>query len=94
MSELDTQLEAPIDVRSVIDAYEEPALELEPQTEVSALPEDDLQHYDGRWVALRDGKVVAHAADMETLQADPAVQPSDDVFPVGDPPTGFYTVCA
>jgi hypothetical protein len=59
-----------------------------------ALPEDDLGHYDGRWVAMRDGKVIAHEADAETLQANPEVLPTDDVFPVGDPPTGFYTVCA
>ena len=59
-----------------------------------ALPEDDLEHYDGEWVALRDGKVVAHDVDPEALQANPAVLPTDDVFPVGDPPSGFYTVSA
>jgi hypothetical protein len=59
-----------------------------------ALPEDDLEHYGGQWVALRDGTLVAHAPDLEALQADPAVLPTDDVFPVGDPPSGFYTVNA
>ena len=59
-----------------------------------ALPEDDLEHYDGEWVAVRDGKVVAHDVDPEALQANPAVLPTDDVFPVGDPPSGFYTVSA
>jgi hypothetical protein len=63
------------------------------QLEEMELPEDDLEHYDGRWVALRDGKVVAHASDAETLQADPAVRETDDVFPVGQPPSGFYTIC-
>jgi hypothetical protein len=62
--------------------------------EVEPLPEDDLEHYDGRWVAMRDGKVVAHEADEEALRANPAVRPTDDVFPVGQPPSGFYTVCA
>ena len=38
--------------------------------------------------------VVAHAADPEALQANPAVLSTDDVFPVGDPPSGFYTVNA
>jgi Family of unknown function (DUF5678) len=59
-----------------------------------ALPEDDLEHYDGEWVAVRDGKVIAHDVDPEALQANPAVLPTDDVFPVGDPPSGFYTVSA
>jgi hypothetical protein len=59
-----------------------------------ALPEDDLEHYDGEWVAVRDGKVVAHDVDPEALQANPEVLPTDDVFPVGDPPSGFYTVSA
>jgi hypothetical protein len=59
-----------------------------------ALPEDDLEHYDGEWVAVRDGKVIAHDVDPEALQANPAVLPTDDVFPVGEPPSGFYTVSA
>ncbi|MDX6566805.1 MAG: hypothetical protein QOE10_2467, partial [Gaiellales bacterium] len=59
-----------------------------------ALPEDDLEHYTGQWVAVRDGTVVAHDADPAALQANPAVLPTDDVFPVGDPPSGFYTVSA
>jgi hypothetical protein len=59
-----------------------------------ALPEDDLEHYTGQWVAMRDGTVVAHDADPGALQANPAVLPTDDVFPVGDPPSGFYTVSA
>jgi hypothetical protein len=58
------------------------------------LPANDLPHYDGRWVAMRDDAVVAHAADLETLQAMPEVRDTDALFPVGDPPTGFYTVCA
>jgi hypothetical protein len=57
----------------------------------ASLPEDDLEHYSGQWVALRDGKVVGHEVDLETLQANPAVFPTDDMFPVGDPPSGFYT---
>jgi hypothetical protein len=58
------------------------------------LPEDDLEHYSGEWVAVRDGKVVAHHPQLEELQAHPDVQPSDDVFPIGEPPTGFYTISA
>ena len=29
---------------------------------------DDLAEYDGKWVAMRDGHVVAHADDEETLR--------------------------
>jgi hypothetical protein len=36
-----------------------------------ALPEDDLEHYTGQWVAMRDGTVVAHDADPGALQANP-----------------------
>jgi Family of unknown function (DUF5678) len=58
----------------------------------SSLPEGDLQHYDGQWVAVRDGRVVAAAADEEALRAAPAVREGDDVYPIGDPPSGFYFV--
>jgi hypothetical protein len=66
----------------------------ETEDDKRALPEDDLEHYGGQWVALRDGKLVAHAPDLEALQSHPAVLSTDDVFPVGDPPSGFYTVNA
>jgi hypothetical protein len=62
------------------------------EDEESSLPEGDLQHYDGQWVAVRDGRVVAAAVDEETLRADPAVQEGDDVYPIGDPPSGFYFI--
>ena len=68
--------------------------EPEEEDDADALPEDDLEHYNGEWVAVRDGVVVAHDPDPEALQANPAVLPTDDVFPVGDPPSGFYTVSA
>ncbi|HZO98188.1 MAG TPA: DUF5678 domain-containing protein [Gaiellaceae bacterium] len=55
-------------------------------------PSPELEPYDGRWVAVRDGAVVAHAADEASLRADPAVREGDLVFPVGDPPSGFYLV--
>jgi hypothetical protein len=58
--------------------------------EEPSLPEGDLEHYTGQWVAVRDGVVVASAPDEETLRADPAVQDGDDVYPIGEPPTGFY----
>jgi hypothetical protein len=53
---------------------------------------EDLEPYDGRWVAVREGKVVAHAEDEESLREDPAVRDGDLVFPVGEPPSGFYLI--
>jgi Family of unknown function (DUF5678) len=53
---------------------------------------DDLAEYDGKWVAMRDGHVVAHADDEETLRACADVHDSDLLFPVGEPPSGFYLI--
>ncbi|MGZ4354589.1 MAG: DUF5678 domain-containing protein [Gaiellaceae bacterium] len=52
----------------------------------------DLDAYDGKWVAVRNEAVVAHADDEATLRADPKVREDDDVYPVGDPPSGFYMI--
>ena len=52
----------------------------------------DLEDYDGRWVAMRDGVVVADAEDEEGVRGDEAVQTTDLVFPVGEPPSGFYLI--
>ena len=52
----------------------------------------NLDDYDGRWVAVRDGQVVAHAGDEESLRADEAVRDGDLLFPIGDPPSGFYLI--
>jgi hypothetical protein len=54
--------------------------------------ETDLSRYDGQWVAIRDGSVIANAADEAALRADPRVHQSDDVYPIGDPPAGFYLI--
>ena len=53
---------------------------------------DDLTAYDGRWVAMREGKVVADGADEETVRAHADVAGDDLVFPVGEPPSGFYLI--
>jgi hypothetical protein len=53
---------------------------------------DDLGQYDGKWVAMRDGRVVAHADDEETLRANADVAATDLLFPIGEPPSGFYMI--
>jgi Family of unknown function (DUF5678) len=53
---------------------------------------DDLEHYTGEWVAMRHGRVVAHDPDSEQLRLNPDVLETDDIFPVGEPPSGFYLI--
>jgi Family of unknown function (DUF5678) len=52
----------------------------------------DLEPYDGKWVAVRNGRVVAAAPDEPRLRAHPDAAADDDMYPVGDPVTGFYTL--
>jgi Family of unknown function (DUF5678) len=54
----------------------------------------ELDPYDGEWVAVRHNRVVAHAPDEAALRANPDVADDDDVYPVGDPITGFYVLSA
>ena len=65
----------------------EPEEEQEPQ-----LPEGDLEHYTDEWVAVRHGRVVAHHPDEAALRADPTVRDGDDIYPIGEPPSGFYMI--
>lgn len=53
---------------------------------------DDLQQYDGRWIAMRDGRVVADGDDELAVRGHEAVAQTDLVFPVGEPPSGFYLI--
>jgi imidazolonepropionase-like amidohydrolase len=52
----------------------------------------NLDDYDGRWVAVRDGAIVAAGHDEESVRADTAVRDGDLVYPIGDPPSGFYLI--
>jgi hypothetical protein len=56
------------------------------------MSELNLDPYDGQWVAVRNDRVVAAAADEEALRAHPRVRDDDDMYPVGDPPSGFYMI--
>ena len=53
---------------------------------------EDLGPYEGGWVAMRDGKVVAAAADEDAVRSHADVTSTDLVFPVGEPPSGFYLI--
>jgi hypothetical protein len=45
-------------------------------------PNEDLSPYMGRWVAVRDGKIVASDLSMSALRRQPEVEPSDHLMPV------------
>ena len=53
---------------------------------------EDLEAYDGRWVAMRDGRVIADGDDESAVRTHDAVQDTDLVFPIGEPPSGFYLI--
>ena len=57
---------------------------------VAVHPAESLDRYDGKWVAVRGGRVVAHADDEKLLLRHPAVRKDDLKYPVGEPHTGFY----
>jgi hypothetical protein len=52
----------------------------------------NLDDYDGRWVAVRNGEIVAHGEDEESVRSQDAVRDGDLVYPIGDPPSGFYLI--
>jgi Family of unknown function (DUF5678) len=52
----------------------------------------NLDDYDGRWVAVRDGTIVAHGESREAVRADPSCEEGDLVYPIGEPPSGFYLI--
>jgi hypothetical protein len=61
-------------------------------TEQAAPLSQNLDDYDGRWIAVRGGVIVAAGDDEESVRADGAVRDGDLVYPIGDPPSGFYLI--
>jgi Family of unknown function (DUF5678) len=53
------------------------------------VPEDAFERFPGRWVAVRDGHIVADAATLEGLEADPKVSIADTFFRVPEPNSKF-----
>lgn len=62
------------------------------ESEHQQAAEHDLSYYEGQWIAVRNGKVIANAPNEEALRTNPAVREGDDVYPIGDPPSGFYLI--
>lgn len=51
---------------------------------------EGLAEYAGRWVAIRDGKVIAAADSLEQLRENPDVRREDTVYVVPEPSSYFY----
>ena len=47
-------------------------------------PKDDLTPYAGEWVALRDGRVIAHDIDPVAVRNHPEVSDTDAIIPVAE----------
>lgn len=53
-------------------------------------PKDDLAPYAGQWVALRDGKVIAHDIDPIRLREQDGVTEEDVILPVAHAHPGIF----
>lgn len=51
---------------------------------------EDLTPHAGRWVALRDGHVVASGDELTELRANPEVQDDDVLVRVPRAPGGYF----
>jgi hypothetical protein len=51
---------------------------------------DDADRYAGRWIAIRGQEIVADAATLSELRADPRVDQMDVVYAVPPPGVHFY----
>jgi Family of unknown function (DUF5678) len=60
--------------------------------QASLAPKEDLRPYAGKWVALRDGYVVASADDSVSLRDDATVKESDQLLPVPAADSGMYVL--
>jgi hypothetical protein len=63
-----------------------------PVAEISGppVPSDAFDRFPGRWVAVRDGDIVADADTLEELQADGHVSDDDTCFRVPEEGAKFF----
>ncbi len=54
------------------------------------VPQEAFDRFAGRWIALRDGEIVADASSELELRADARVESSDALFRVPEASTHFY----
>jgi hypothetical protein len=56
----------------------------------SPIPADALEQHPNRWIAIRDGQVVAVADEYDELMADDGVEATDTIYHVPPSSTLFY----
>jgi hypothetical protein len=54
------------------------------------VPQEAFERFAGRWIALRNGEIIADAATREELQQDDRVESTDALFRVPEPSAHFY----
>lgn len=55
------------------------------------VPQEAFERFPGRWVALRNGKIIADAETEEKLMQDERVESTDALFRVPETSTHFYS---
>ena len=56
------------------------------------VPQEAFEQFGGRWIALRDGEIIADADTPDELRADSRVESTDALFRVPEASTHFYPV--
>jgi hypothetical protein len=57
-------------------------------------PKENLAPYMGKWVALRNGRVVASGLSAKQLRSHPEAQPTDAIIPIPRSRAGHLIVRA
>jgi hypothetical protein len=60
------------------------------QAQAELEPKEDLTPYMGKWVALRNGKVIASDLSAKGLRDNPEVRPTDALIPVPRSRAGYF----
>lgn len=62
-----------------------------PVAEISPppVPAEAFERFPGRWIAVRDGQIIADGRTIEELEADKLVAPDDTFFRVPEPNSKF-----
>lgn len=54
------------------------------------MPSGDLAPYAGKWIAVRDGKIVASDIDADSLREHEEVRLDDAILPVAHKDRGYF----